>query len=135
MQPNKQSRREAKRLFRTCFVEGAFDEHCAKRTAMAVAAGGARDRLAVLAHFLRLVKLDLAMRAATVESATLLPPELRTGITAALARRYGPALAVTFVERASLIGGVRIQVGCNLYDGSVLASLTKLEKAFEARNP
>jgi F0F1-type ATP synthase delta subunit len=42
---------------------------------------------------------------------------------------------MTFVQRASLIGGVRIQVGCNLYDGSVLASLAALEKAFEARNP
>jgi F-type H+-transporting ATPase subunit delta len=135
MQSNKQSRREGKRLFRMCFVEGAFDEHCAKRTAKAVAAGGARDRLAVLAHFLRLVKLDLAMRTATVESATPMPAELRAGITAALARRYGPALAMTFVERPSLIGGVRIQVGCNLYDGSVLASLAALEKAFEARNP
>ena len=117
-----------------CFVDGAFDEHCARRTAKAVAAGGARDRLAVLAHFLRLVKLDLATRTATVESATPMPAELRAGITAALARRYGPALAMTFVERPSLIGGVRIQVGCNLYDGSVLAALAALQKAFETRN-
>ena len=113
-----------------CFVEGAFDDDCARRTAQAVAAGAARDRLAVLAHFLRLLKLDLAMRTATVESATVLPEELRAEITAALARRFGPALATTFVERASLIGGVRIQVGCDLYDGSVLASLAALEKAF-----
>ena len=130
MQPNKQIRREAKRLFRMCFVEGAFDEHCAKRTAKEVAAGGARDRFAVLGHFLRLLKLDLAMRTATVESATPLPADLRAEIAATLARRFGPALATTFVERASLIGGVRIQVGCNLYDGSVLASLAALEKAF-----
>jgi len=113
-----------------CFVEGAFDEDCANRAAKAVAAGGARDRLAVLAHFLRLVKLDLAMRTATVESATALPVELRAEITVGLARRYGPALTTAFVERVSLIGGVRIQVGCNLYDGSVLASLAALEKAF-----
>jgi F-type H+-transporting ATPase subunit delta len=130
MQPDKQSRREAKRLFRLCFVEGAFDEDRAKRTAKAVAAGGARHRLAVLAHFLRLVKLDLAMRTAHVESASALTAELRAEITAALARRYGPTLATTFVERASLIGGVRIQVGCDLYDGSVLASLAALEKTF-----
>ena len=130
MQPDKQSRREAKRLFRMCFVEGAFDEHCAKRTVKAVATGGARDRLAVLAHFLRLVKLDLAMRTARIESATALTPELRAEISAALARRYGPELTTTFVERPSLIGGVRIQVGCNVYDGSVRAGLAALEKRF-----
>jgi F-type H+-transporting ATPase subunit delta len=130
MQPKKQSRRKAKRLFRGCFAGETFDEQRARRTATAVAASGARDRFAVLAHFLRLLKLDVAMRTAAVESATPLPPELRAEITAALTRRAGHALTTTFVERASLIGGVRMQVGCNLYDGSVLASLAALDKAF-----
>jgi F-type H+-transporting ATPase subunit delta len=130
MQPSKQAKREAKRLFHMCLVDGALDEDRARRTAKAVAADGARDRLAVLAHFLRLVKLDLATRAALVESATALSEDLRVEITAALARRYGPGLAASFAERPSLIGGVRIQVGCNVYDGSVRAGLAALEKRF-----
>ena len=130
MQPNKQSRREAKRLFRMCLVDGALDHDTVRRTAQQVATGGARDRLAVLAHFSRLVKIDLALRTATIESATALPADLREEIAAALARRYGGSLTTAFAERPELIGGVRIQVGCNLLDGSVRAGIAKLEKSF-----
>ena len=130
MQPRKQSKREAKRLFSKCLVNGALDEEQSKRTARAIAASDARDRLAVLAHFLRLVKVDLAMRTAVVESATPLPADLQAELAAALARRYGPGLLTTFAERPSLIGGVRMQVGCNVYDGSVRAGLAALEKSF-----
>ena len=130
MQPKKRSKREAKRLFQTCLVDGALDHDRARRAAQDVATGGARDRLGVLAHFLRLVKLDLALRDATVESATELPAAVQAEIAAALARRYGRSLTATFVERPELIGGVRIQVGCNVYDGSVRARLAALEKRF-----
>jgi F-type H+-transporting ATPase subunit delta len=130
MQPNKRSKREAKRLFRMCLVESAVDEDRARRTAQAVAAGGARGRHAVLAHFLRLLKLELARRTAIVESATALPADLRAEIAAGLARRYGSGLTTTFAESPSLIGGVRIQVGCNVYDGSVRAGLAALRKSF-----
>lgn len=130
MQPDKKSKREAKRLFRMCLVDGALDEDRAKRTAHAVAASGARHRLAVLARFQMLVKLDLAVRTAIVESAAALPADLQAELAAALARRYGPALTTTFAERPSLIGGVRIQVGCDVYDGSVRGGLAILEKTF-----
>jgi F-type H+-transporting ATPase subunit delta len=130
MQANKQSRREAKRLFRMCLADGALDHDTVLNVAHKVAIGGARDRLAVLAHFLRLVKLDLALRTAIVESATGLPGDLRAEIASALARRYGRTLTTTFTERSELIGGVRIQVGCDVYDGSVRAGLAALEKSF-----
>jgi F-type H+-transporting ATPase subunit delta len=130
MQPNKQSKREAKRLFRTCLVDGALDENRARQTARDVASGGTRHRLPVLAHFLRLVKLDLHVRTAVIESATELPADLRAELTAALARRYGPGLTTTFMEKPSLIGGVRIQVGSDVYDRSIRAGLTALEKSF-----
>jgi F-type H+-transporting ATPase subunit delta len=130
MHSNKQSKREAKRLFGMCLVDGALDEECARRTARAVAAGRARDRLAVLAHFLRLVSLDLLARTAIVESATALPSDIQAEIGAALARRYGPALDTTFTERPSLLGGVRIRVGWNVYDGSVQGRLAALIKRF-----
>jgi len=130
MQPNKQSKREAKRLFRICLVDDALDENRARRAARSVATGGTRDRFAVLAHFLRLVRLDLALRTAVIESATTLPADLRDELVASLARRYGPGLIATFAERPSLIGGVRMQVGSDVFDGSVCAGLAALQKSF-----
>jgi F-type H+-transporting ATPase subunit delta len=36
----------------------------------------------------------------------------------------------TFAQRPSLIGGLRIQIGSDVYDGSVLARLTALKSSF-----
>jgi F-type H+-transporting ATPase subunit delta len=59
-----------------------------------------------------------------------LPPDLQASIEAGLARRYGPGLSTAFAHRPALIGGMRIQVGSDVYDGSVRAGLAALEKSF-----
>ena len=42
----------------------------------------------------------------------------------------GASLALPFAQRPELIGGMRVQVGCDVYDGSVRAWLEALEKSF-----
>ena len=130
MKSNKQLKREAKQLFRRCFVHGVLDENRARHTAQLVVAARYRRRLTVLAHFLRLVKLECARHTANVESAALLPADLQAVIEASLKSRYGAGLTTTFTQRPTLIGGVRIQVASDVYDGSVLAGLSALEKSF-----
>jgi F-type H+-transporting ATPase subunit delta len=75
----------------------------------------------------RLVKLDRDRHAAVVESAAPLPHELRDKVEAGLARAYGPGLATSFEHKPELIGGMRIKVGSDVYDGSVKARLAALE--------
>jgi F-type H+-transporting ATPase subunit delta len=55
---------------------------------------------------------------------------MQHGIEAGLAHRYGPGLTTAFANRPALLGGMRIQVGSDVYDGSVLARLAALEKRF-----
>jgi F-type H+-transporting ATPase subunit delta len=76
------------------------------------------------------VKLDFAQHTATVESATPLPADLQTIVKTGLAHRYGLGLTTAFAQRPELIGGMRIQVGCDVYDGSVQAGLEALKKSF-----
>jgi F-type H+-transporting ATPase subunit delta len=130
MKINKQAKREAKQLFRLCLVNGVLDESRVRRVVQHVAAAGQRECPAILSHFARLVKLDLARRTASIESATPVPAELQAVIQAGLTRRYGPGLATAFAHRPALIGGMRIQVGSDVYDGSVRAGLAALEKSF-----
>ena len=130
MKISKRAKREAKQLLRLCLVNGLLDEHRVRRVVQHVAAAGQRDYPAILSHFGRLVKLDLARRTATVDSATPLPEDLQTVIQAGLTRRYGPGLTTAFAHRPALIGGMRIQVGSDVYDGSVRAGLAALEKSF-----
>jgi len=53
------------------------------------------------------------------------------GITQAdIERAYGPGLAMWFVLNPDLIGGMRVQVGSDVYDGSVQAGIAELKKRF-----
>jgi F-type H+-transporting ATPase subunit delta len=83
-----------------------------------------------MSHFTRLLKLDLAGRTATIESATPLPADVRAAIEADLTHRHGPGLVTAFAHRPALIGGLRVQVGSDVYDGSVLARLATLQRTF-----
>jgi F-type H+-transporting ATPase subunit delta len=130
MKSNRRAKRLAKQLLCICHVEGLLDEDRTRQVVKRVIASGRRDCPAILAHFLRLVRLDLAQHAANVESAGPLSAGLQSAIQASLLRRYGSGLNMTFTLRPSLIGGVRIQVGSDVYDGSVLARLTAFEKGF-----
>ena len=69
MKINKQAKREAKQLFRYCLVNDILDENRVRNVVQHVVAAGRRDCPAILSHFRRLVKLDLARHTATVESA------------------------------------------------------------------
>ena len=130
MKITKQAKREAKQLYRLCLVNGLLDENRVRQVVQRVVATGERDCPSILAHFLRLVKLDCAQHTATIESATPLPADLQTIVQTGLAHRYGPGLTTAFAQRPELIGGMRIQVGCDVYDGSVRAGLEALEEKF-----
>ena len=130
MKITKRAKREAQQLYRFCLVNGLLDENRVRQVVQRVIATDKRACPPILAHFLRLVKLEYAEHVATIESATPLPSDLRTIVQAGLTQRYGPGLTTDFIERPELIGGMRIQVGCDVYDGSVRAALDALAKSF-----
>jgi F-type H+-transporting ATPase subunit delta len=130
MKTTKQTKREAKRLFRLCLVNGLVDEDRTRQVVQRMIESKRRGDLALLSHFRRLVKLEYARHTAEVESAMPLPPDLRASIQAGLARVYGPGISASFAHNPGLIGGMRIKVGSDVYDGSVRARLAGLEKNF-----
>lgn len=128
MKISKQSRREAKELFRAARTDDVLDDGKARRVVDALLARKPRGYLGTLAHFQRLVKLDIERRTAGVETVVPLNPAGQDKVKAALARRYGPGLSFTFMQNPALIGGMRIQVGSDVYDGSIQARLGQLEE-------
>jgi F-type H+-transporting ATPase subunit delta len=78
----------------------------------------------------RLVKLELARRTALIQSAMPLPAEFQADVETRLAGAYGPGLRTLFEHSPALIGGMRIQVGSDVYDASVRARLAALEANF-----
>jgi len=130
MKVSKQSRREAKQLFRACLVNGLLDESRVRQAVQQLLQKQPRGYQAILSHFQRLVKLDIERRTARVESATPLPSDLQSLVETDLARRYGPGLLLSFGQNPALIGGMRIKVGSDVYDGSVQAKLAALNETF-----
>jgi F-type H+-transporting ATPase subunit delta len=130
MKITKRAKRDAKRLYRVCLVNGLLEESRVRQVVQHLVGSGKRNSPAILVHFLRLLKIDSTQHAAIIESATLLPPDLRTVVQNGLAQRYGPGLTITFTQRPDLIGGIRVQVGCDVYDGSVRAGLEALQRSF-----
>jgi F-type H+-transporting ATPase subunit delta len=130
MKSNSQLKREAKQLFRLCLSNGRPDDQLTRSVAHQIATNGHRGDRAILKHFGRLVRLREAQRTAVIESAQTLPAELQDSLAKGLARRYGPGLTFTFMEQPALIAGIRIQIGSDVFDGSVRGRLIALERNF-----
>lgn len=127
MKVSRRAKRGARELYRACVVQDQLDPARARQVASQLAVSKRRGSLALLSEFQRLVRLDHDRRTAFVESAAPLADSLRADIVARLHRMYGPALDATFGENPALIGGVRIKIGSDVYDGSVRARLAALE--------
>jgi len=67
---------------------------------------------------------------AEIQSAVPLTADLEASVQARLERVYGQWITARFVLNRSLIGGMRIKVGNDVYDGSVRHGLDLLEKSF-----
>ena len=130
MRISKQARREAKQLFRAAQVNAVLDEGRVRMTVDELIARKPRGYVAILSHLERLVKLDIIRRNARIESVVPLDGAIEGTLKAALTRRYGPGLQFSFGVNPDLIGGMRVQVGSDVYDGSIRAKLTELQDNF-----
>jgi F-type H+-transporting ATPase subunit delta len=130
MKISKLAQREARQLFRSCKVNGSLDENRVRQSVALLLSKKPHGYVEILSRLHRLVKLDLEQRAACVESATPLPADLQTNVTNRIRKIYGAGADITFRRNPALIGGLRIQVGSDLYDGSVRTRLEKLEQSF-----
>lgn len=133
MKVSKQSRRDAKSLFRACLENGSLKDDRVKKAVQDVVDQKPRGYIQILNHFLRLVKTDIQNRTARVESANLLDDNAKKSIEELLANRYGNALMISFDVNPDLIGGLRIQVGSDVYDGSLRSRLQKIGESFSTK--
>jgi F-type H+-transporting ATPase subunit delta len=130
MKSRKQAQREAAQMYRLCLTKGVLDEERARRVVRRIATARPRGYTITLSHFRRLIALDRARHTAKVQSARRLPPDIQTKVQAGLVEDYGQGLKTTFAENPALIGGMRIQVGSDVYDGTVQSRLAALEQNF-----
>ena len=127
MKIDRNSSRSARQLLRACVdVSGHLHNSRIQAVVKQLSERKPRGYLGILSAFVRLVRLELKKRQAIVESAAALSPELGDQVRADLQKKYGTDLEFDFRTNPELIGGLRVQVGSHVWDGSVRARLESL---------
>jgi F-type H+-transporting ATPase subunit delta len=127
MKPNRRATRIARRLFQMCLVNGRLDDDRVRSVVRHTIASGHRQGIGVLTRFERMVRLEHDRHSAVVESAEPLADQVRQAVVQALAGRYGDGLTTSFVPNEALIGGMRVTVGSDVFDGSIRHQLEALD--------
>ncbi len=125
MKLTRESRREAKALFDLAMVGGRLDNDRLLRIADELIARKPRHYVQMLKFITRLARLESARHHAIVESATDLGEPIRKGISANLESRFGK-ISTSFRTNPALLGGLRVQLGSNVWDGSVRSRLESI---------
>ena len=127
MKVNKDATRTARQLLRFSYKDGNLDSDRVKDITGRIADAKPRGYLAILQEFGRLVRLDVLQRQAVIETATDLGAQAGYAVLEDLRYKYGNALTAEFKVNPDLLGGMRVKVGSDVWDGSVKARLTELK--------
>jgi len=126
MKIHREARRQAHDLFKICLVNKRLDESRLHTVFDRVSEVKPRFHLDILKEITRLVRLEVAKHHAIVHSASPLSPSQIAEFKKSLTARFGE-VTTEFSSDPSLIGGVRIQLGSDVWDGTVLARLQALK--------
>ena len=130
MKISREAATTARRAFRMC-VEGdrVVDEKLL-RVFKKVAESKPRGWQAILHELKRLIRLEMERRQVLVESAKTLDDPSQNRVKDSLSRQYGDDLTFEFKVTPELLGGMRVRVGNDVWDGSVKTRLERLSNSF-----
>jgi len=128
MKINKEIRQLSRQLLRASFTDGQIDHGKIASLVQSLIAKKPRNYLSILENYKRLLRLEIEKRHARIESASELSSENSSKIVSSLKRKYGEDLTTEFVINPQLLGGMRIRVGSDVWDGSVRNRLERLQQ-------
>lgn len=122
----REAQRHARHLFDASFIEGRLDVKRSLAVADALVATKPRHGFQILKEFVRLIRLELQKHTACIESAVVLD-EVSTKMIVNALKKRDPQVEVSTTTNQSLIGGTRIRLGSDVWDGTVLNRLQKIK--------
>lgn len=128
MKINKEIRRLSREMLRASFTDGQLDSGKIASLVQSLIAKKPRRTIDILQNYKRLLRLEIDKRRATVESAMPLPEKNATEILDRLKRKYGADLTAEFEVNPALLGGMRVRVGSDVWDGTVRNRLQRLQQ-------
>ena len=128
MKLSKEVRKVTKELFQGSFTQGQLDPEKVRNVVSQIVAGKPRHYVDILKNYHRLIRLEMDKRHAVIESAAALSQETSAHVLRDLKNKYGEGLTTDFRVNPDLIGGLRIRVGSDVWDGSVRGRLDRLDQ-------
>jgi F-type H+-transporting ATPase subunit delta len=128
MKVNKEIRRLSREMLRASFTDGQLDSGRIASLVDSLIARKPRNYVDVLKNHRRLLRLEVEKRRARIETASEVDREATSKVIENLKKRYGYDLTTEFVVNPQLLGGMRIRVGSDVWDGTVRNRLERLQQ-------
>ena len=128
MKINKEIRQLSREMLRASFTDGQLDAGRTRSLVDSLIEKKPRNYIDVLKNYRRLLRLELEKRRARVETASELDSTISSELVANLKKKYGSDLTAEFIVNPELLGGMRVRVGSDVWDGTVRNRLEQLER-------
>ena len=128
MKLNKEIRQLSREMLRASFTDAQLDNGKISALVQSLVTKKPRHYVDVLKHYKRLLRLEIEKRHARIESAMKLDPETSKQIVDRLKRKYGNDLTADFQVDPALLGGLRVRVGSDVWDGTLRNRLERLQQ-------
>jgi F-type H+-transporting ATPase subunit delta len=125
----KQIQQLARQLFKMSVVNGELSADCVAGVLQYLEKHRPAHSLAVLKIYQRLMVAEVARGQALIDHAGSINEALLAGIVAAMAARYRRKLTSLSRRDDSLLAGLRVRVGDDVYESSVASQLAQLATA------
>ena len=128
MKINKEIRQLSRQMLRASFTDKQLDPGKIGALVQSLMTKKPRNYIDVLQHYKRLLRLEIEKRHARIESATQLDSQTSSQIVDRLKRKYGEDLTTEFEIDRTLLGGLRVRVGSDVWDGTLRNRLQRLQQ-------
>jgi F-type H+-transporting ATPase subunit delta len=128
MKINKEIRQLSRQLLRASFTDGQLDRGKIASLVQSLIDKKPRHCLDILENYKRLIRLEVEKRHARIESASPLSSEVSSRILKNLKKKHGKDLTTEFTVDPGLLGGMRIRLGSDVWDGTVRNRLERLRQ-------
>jgi F-type H+-transporting ATPase subunit delta len=128
MKINKEVRQISREMLRASFTDGQLDRGKIASLVQSLIAKRPRHVMDILQYYKRWLRLEIEKRHATIETAMALSQPLAGEIVTRLKRKYGQDLTTDFEVDPTLLGGMRVRVGSDVWDGTLRDRLERLKQ-------
>ena len=126
MKASKEAQRIARQLLKATVSSGQVDDGTVRTVLTKLAKDKPRGYQGVINAYTHLIRLELEKSRAVIESATSLGATMEAEVEADLKKKYGGEVTTEFKSNPELLGGMRVRVGSDVWDGSVKNRLERL---------